>query len=179
MSQFNLRPATSSDIPHLIQLDHGYSTEYVWQMDARDDDGQNQITFRRVRLPRSMRAIFARQLSDLNDRWTESTAFTVAEGEGHLKGYVSLIPGPAPETGWIGDFAVDRRWRRQGVGTALFNQAVAAAREAGWRRLIVEMQSKNYPAIAFCQKRGLAFCGYNDRYYPNQDIALFFGLNLR
>jgi hypothetical protein len=41
------------------------------------------------------------------------------------------------------------------------------------------MQSKNYPAIAFCKKQGMAYCGYSDRYYANQDIALFFGLHLR
>ena len=47
------------------------------------------------------------------------------------------------------------------------------------RRLIVETQTKNYPAIQFLLKRGLVFCGYNDLFYPNQDIAIFFGQNLR
>ena len=41
------------------------------------------------------------------------------------------------------------------------------------------MQSKNYPAISFAQKQGLAFCGYNDRYYASQDVALFFGMTLK
>ena len=41
------------------------------------------------------------------------------------------------------------------------------------------MQSKNFPAICFAQKHGLNFCGYNDRYYHNQDLALFFGMVLK
>jgi hypothetical protein len=40
------------------------------------------------------------------------------------------------------------------------------------------MQTKNYPAISFCQKHGMTFCGFNDRHFANQDIALFFALAL-
>jgi hypothetical protein len=40
------------------------------------------------------------------------------------------------------------------------------------------MQSKNYPAMMLAQKHGYEFCGYNDRYYPNQDIALVFGRSI-
>jgi hypothetical protein len=41
------------------------------------------------------------------------------------------------------------------------------------------MQPKNYPAICLAQKLGFDLCGYNDRYFANQDIALFFAKNLR
>ena len=41
-------------------------------------------------------------------------------------------------------------------------------------QLVLEMQSKNYPAICLAIKLGFEFCGYNDRYYQNQDIVLFF-----
>jgi hypothetical protein len=37
------------------------------------------------------------------------------------------------------------------------------------------MQTKNYPAIQFARAQGFVFCGFNDHYYMNQDIALFFG----
>jgi len=174
-----LRPAQANDVTRLIELDHSYSTEYVWQMDSREESGQSTVAFRQVRLPRSMRVTFARHPGDVSETWSRSEAFLIAEGEGHLKGYLGLVLGPLADAGWIADFAVDRRWRRQGVGTALFLKALALARELNWRRLIVEMQSKNHPAIAFCQKHGLNFCGYNDQYYANQDIALFFGLTLR
>jgi RimJ/RimL family protein N-acetyltransferase len=36
------------------------------------------------------------------------------------------------------------------------------------------LQSKNLPAIRLAQKFGYEFCGYNDQYYINQDVALFF-----
>jgi hypothetical protein len=46
-------------------------------------------------------------------------------------------------------------------------------------QLFLEMQSKNIPAIRLATKMGSVFSGYSDRYYPNQDIALFFALSLR
>jgi len=40
------------------------------------------------------------------------------------------------------------------------------------------LQSKNHPAISFFQRHGFKFCGYNERYYRNQDIGLYFGRGL-
>ena len=38
----------------------------------------------------------------------------------------------------------------------------------------MEMQPKNYPAIQFAYKLGFEFSGYNDQYYRDQEIAIFF-----
>jgi len=179
MAQVQVRPAASADLPRLTALDHGYSTDYVWQMDAREENEQTSITFRTVRLPRSMRVAFPRDSQQLLEAWNRRVCFLVAEEAGLLKGYLNLTLAAAPETGWIADFAVDRRFRRSGVGSVLLASAAHWARQNNLGRLIVETQSKNYPAICFAQKHGMAFCGYNDRYYPNQDVALFFGMVLK
>ena len=47
------------------------------------------------------------------------------------------------------------------------------------RRLVLEMQHKNHAAIQLAKKLGFDFCGYNDRYYANHDIGLFFAKSLR
>jgi GNAT superfamily N-acetyltransferase len=179
MAQVQVRPAASADLPPLTALDHGYSTDTVWQMDAREESGQTSITFRTVRLPRSMRVAFPRDSQQLLEAWNRRVCFLVAEEAGLLKGYLNLTLAAAPETGWVADFAVDRRFRRSGVGSVLLASATHWARQNHLRRLILETQSKNYPAICFAQKHGMAFCGYNDRYYPNQDVALFFGMVLK
>jgi GNAT superfamily N-acetyltransferase len=179
MAQVQVRPATSSDLPHLTALDHGYSTEYVWQMDAREEGGQVTVAFRPVRLPRPMRVAFPREPQRLVEAWNQRVCFLVAEEDGHLKGYLNLTLALPPETGWIADFGVERRFRRTGIGTVLLTAAAQWARQNRLKRLILEAQSKNYPAICFAQKSGLTFCGYNDRYYPNQDVALFFGMTLK
>jgi GNAT superfamily N-acetyltransferase len=74
----------------------------------------------------------------------------------------------------VTDLVVKRRVRRQGVGMALISGARNWAAQQNDNRLVLEMQSKNYPAICVAQKLGFEFCGYNDMYFPNQDIALFF-----
>ena len=40
-------------------------------------------------------------------------------------------------------------------------------------RVVMEMPSKNNPAVCLARKLGYEFCGYNDLYYETQDIARF------
>ena len=80
------------------------------------------------------------------------------------------------DAGWISHMIVDRPHRRRGIATAMLEASKLWARKEGLQRLMVSVQTKNYPAICFCEKNGFAFCGYNDRYYKNRDIALFFTL---
>ena len=85
----------------------------------------------------------------------------------------------APNTTWVTDLVVLRRQRRQGIGTALLLASQDWALQKKNRRIILEMQPKNFPAISLAQKLGFDLCGYNDHYYTNQDIALFFSKWLR
>jgi ribosomal-protein-alanine N-acetyltransferase len=80
---------------------------------------------------------------------------------------------------YINDLAVNVAHRRQGVGSTLLQAAQDWASGRSHRRVILEMQSKNLPVIRLAQKFGYEFCGYNDHYYLNQDVALFFGKALK
>jgi GNAT superfamily N-acetyltransferase len=174
-----VRPAKSDDLRVLSEFDHSYSTDYVWQMEMREDRGRTiQISFRQARLPRSVRVMYPRDSDRLAEIWTHRRLFIVAEVESQPRGYLSVMEGTMTDTGWIAEFAVERKVRRQGIGAALIASAADWARKVGLRRLLVEVQSKNYPAICFCQKHGFNFCGYSDLYFANQDIALFFGVSL-
>ena len=79
----------------------------------------------------------------------------------------------------ITDLVVDVANRRKGVGTALLAAGQDWAASRSHRRLILELQAKNLPAIRFAQKFGYEFCGYNDHYYINQDVAIFFAKILK
>ena len=180
MAEIQVRAATHEDLPRLALLDPGYSTDYVWQMDMREEPGGSiNVNFRQVRLPRPMRVAVHHEPDRLTDGWNRRACFLVAEQDGHLKGYLNLTLATERETAWVADCVVERRFRRGGVGSVLLGSAAQWARANRLKRLILEMQSKNYPGICFAQKHGLAYCGYNDRYYPNQDVALFFGMVLK
>ena len=81
-------------------------------------------------------------------------------------------------TVWVNDLVVAKGARRTGVGSALLKAVAYWGHDQQMKWLILEMQTKNYPAISFCQKHGMTFCGFNDRHFANQDIALFFALAL-
>ncbi|MBM4464509.1 MAG: GNAT family N-acetyltransferase [Chloroflexi bacterium] len=141
-----------------------------------ESEGPSEVTviFRTARLPRSMRVRYPKEYDNLLASWRRGECFLVAEEDGQVRGYLDLSVQAWHLTGWVDNLAVARDYRRRGIGTALLKKATDWSRQRGLMRLMLEVQTKNYPAICFCQKNGFAFCGFNDRYYTNQDIALFF-----
>jgi GNAT superfamily N-acetyltransferase len=167
------------DIQACVALDHSYVTNRVWQMDAREQPDGVSVAFRSVRLPRDMRGSYPRHLEGLMACWERGEAVLVAENEGRIVGYLHLVVQASENTAWVRNLAVAPRLRRRGIGMALLQAAADWLRQQNAIRLLLEMTTKNYPAICFAQKLGFSFCGYNDRYYANQDIALFFAKSLR
>lgn len=175
----NVRPAMLADLNACLLLDHGSVTDHVWQMKVEESESQVSVAFHTVRLPRSMRADYPRDLEQLVEDWQRGEGFLVAEVDGEVRGYIDLLARPWQRMGWVAHMAVDRAHRRQGVGRALVRQARIWAREHGLHVILAEATTKNYPALCFYQKLGFQFCGFNDHYYTNQDIALFFVQTLR
>jgi ribosomal protein S18 acetylase RimI-like enzyme len=175
-----IRDATDHDPDVCAKLDLTYDTDYVWQVDVRDEAGAIATSFRTVRLPRLMHATYPFNLAVLREAVdTQVMRLMIAEVAGEVCGYLMMRIDSGHSIGWITDIAVGRAWRRRRVGSTLLLAAYGRAQERRLYRLMVETQTKNYPGICFCQKNGLIFCGFNDRYYPNHDVALFFGQNIR
>tara|TARA_B100000315_G_scaffold197566_1_gene188923 strand:- start:38 stop:592 length:555 start_codon:yes stop_codon:yes gene_type:complete len=174
-----VRPVIAADIKRILEIDRTTTTNYIWQMDLREEASQTRVTFQRTRLPRSIKIVPPHDINLLAVDWKQRALVIVGEVAGGLLGYLTLTYVTTPHVGVIADFAVDRLARRRGVGTMLLGAARDWATRAGLRRLIIETQSKNFPAIRFCQHNGFTYCGYNDQYYVSQDIALFFGMKLR
>ncbi|MHB8133363.1 MAG: GNAT family N-acetyltransferase [Anaerolineaceae bacterium] len=179
MPQIEIRPAVSPDIIELINLDHSCKTSYVWQMDRNINEGQFQITFREIRLPRPIQVPYPRLAEALEDEWQLASGLLVATHEGKLIGYAKLSEIKEIHSVVIKDIVVDSMIRRQGVGTTLILATQNWATQRSNRKMIFEMPSKNFPAIKLAFKLGFEFSGYNDSYYPNKDIALFFSKFLK
>jgi ribosomal protein S18 acetylase RimI-like enzyme len=175
VAPFEIRPASVSDIPRLIVLDHSGQSDYVWQLELRREVGQVTASFREVRLPRSIDVKYPRNPSTLSDEWMRRDVALVALENGNPVGYLCATVEYASSVAWVTDLAVSPLQRRKGAASALLTAAQTWASERNVRRLILEMQSKNQAYIRLAQKFGYEFCGYNDQYYPTQDVALFFG----
>lgn len=174
-----IRPATAADIDDCRLLLHDYRTDHVWQMKVQESGSQVAIAFQEVRLPRHMEAAYPRDLEQLAEDLQRGEGFFVAEVDGEVRGYVDLLAAPWQVMVHAVNLAVDQRYRRRGIGTALMREARQWAVAQGARAILAEMTTKSYPAISFYRKLGFEFCGFNDRYYTNQDIALFFVQMLR
>ena len=177
-----IRDGVEADIARCQLLDHTYETDQVLQIHISQDDQIGwDIDLKRERLPQKLELSAPKSANRLRESLADHEAFLVAEQRlgGEMLGYLAMQNDQRHKIGLIHDFIVDRPQRRAQVGMKLLGAARTWAKEQSLLRLTVEVQSKNTPAIAFFQAMGFVFCGFNDRYFPNQDIAIFFSLSLR
>lgn len=168
-------PAELADIQCCYHLPAAYTTEYVWQMRTQENERAISVQFDTVRLPRPMRVEYPRSPDELLDHWQQDGCFLVARSmRDEVVGFLDGLPHPLQNLLWIANVVVDPPYRQQGIATLLLKSAQEWARAQQLGQLMLEFQTKNYPAISFARKLGFQFCGYNERYYPNGDIALFF-----
>ncbi len=179
ITKIQIRPTVANDIPHLIALDHSSASESVWQLELRRDAGQFIAAFREARLPRSITIAFPYDPRTLADTWMKKSMMQTALADEVPAGYLCALERESASVAWATEFAVGASYRRQGIGGALLISAQNWAVSRAHRYLILEMQSKNMPMIRLAQKFGYEFCGYNDHYYLNQDVTLFFGKTLK
>jgi ribosomal protein S18 acetylase RimI-like enzyme len=179
MPEIEIRPAGLSDIQAMLDIDHSYQTPYVWQMDRSFEQAMITICFRETRLPRPVRVDYPKPVEKLVSEFSQSVGLLTATLEGVAVGYLQMRENPSTSTAWVHNMAIVEELRRKGIGTALIMAGQKWAVQHGLRRMVIEMQSKNYPAIQLASKLGYEFSGYNDHYYENRDIALFFSCFLR
>ena len=171
-----IRQAELEDIERCLALDASYTTDEVWQL--RLDDASPAGTsseFRRVRLTRTVQLPFPRTEDELRALWhNDVTDVLVAGTDEDVAGFVDLTAQSDHESVWIYNLVVNGEQRRNGIGTQLLHAAARWADARGFRRLLLETPTKNGPALRFFFAHGATFCGFHDRYYSNQDIAVFF-----
>lgn len=179
MPEIKIRPAISSDIPLLMNIDHGCQTTHVWQMDWNNEPGQIAVAFREIRLPRVVRLEYPRVVSSMPDTWTEKNLFLVASMGETLVGYLTLQEDLDSKTAHVIDLVVTEKLRRQGVASGLLLASQEWCRQRKLKRLMIAVQAKNHAGINLTRKLGFDFCGFNDQYFQNHDIAIFFTLILK
>jgi len=172
-AEMEVRAAVGADLRHLLAMNHTIESDQVWQLDLRRAAGQVTATFREARLPRPTRVQYPHDPSRLSEEWSRKDQIFTAVLGGDRLGYITLMD-VTPSVVRVSDIVVDALYRRRGVGRGLLAAAHSWALARKRRFLVLEVQSKNFPAIRMAQKCGFEFSGYNDHYYSTQDVALFF-----
>jgi ribosomal protein S18 acetylase RimI-like enzyme len=177
---FLIRDGLESDIPVCLDLDHHYETNLVWQMTVDEKPGHWQIGFLDQHLPRTLETEYQASEARLHFVLPADQCFLVAvtRDTNEVLGYLSMRNELVYGIARIHDIVVSLPFRRQRIGTRLLTIARQWAKEHGLKQLVIEAATQNFPGILFAQQSGFGFCGYNDHYFPNQDIAVFFSQSL-
>jgi RimJ/RimL family protein N-acetyltransferase len=104
-------------------------------------------------------------------RYPHAAVYTVETGEGELVGRLSLARDQHTASRHVADLGlmVAASHRRQGIGLALLEQAVAWAREHGVEKLELHVFPHNEAAIALYEAFGFEREGYRRRHYRRSD----------
>jgi putative acetyltransferase len=94
-------------------------------------------------------------------------AVYVVEHDGEIVGRLSISRDPHPASRHVADLGlmVAASARRQGVGTALLEQAVTWARATGVRKLELHVFPHNAPAIRLYERFGFVREGYRKDHF--------------
>ena len=173
-----VRLARPKDRLACSRLEGTYQTDYVWQMHLQEGTQTVQVTFNRIRLPRLMPVDYPYSAAVLEKTFDQSPCLLTAYYRDQLLGCLDGSIEVPRQAFNIQNFIVHPQARRRGVGQYLLESAKTLARKYGCRQMTLTLQTKNNPAITFAQKTGFVYCGYNDLYFENGDIALTFSLKL-
>lgn len=175
MPEIEIRPVVPGDIEKLTLIEHGYHSAFVWQMGMDLNPETLKTDFYRRRLPRQVFVAYPRGRDEVFGDLSKAEAFLTAVLDGQPVGYVKVQSEPAAKIARVSDLVVSAPFRRQGIASGLLLATLDLISHRKYSALILEMQSRNDPAIAMAGKLGFKFFGFRDHYFPNDDLALFFG----
>lgn len=178
-----IRLATMTDAPNIARLNLNFESETVYR--AAIDDQLNTtneeitIAFQKVRLPKQDTIPFQRPPKELFEGSLRGDEVVVAMIDNTPVGFLQLEIDAGRSCLRLSTGGVTSDQRNTGIGLALLNYAETTAKKLELKRITVALQSKNTPAIAFIQKQGYRLSGYEEFYFPNLELALFFTKMIR
>ena len=100
----------------------------------------------------------------------------VAELDGIIVSYVGAES--VLDESNVGNIVTHREYRGRGIATELFKALLAELMEKGIRKLFLEVEHDNVPAIALYEKLGFTGYGYRRDYYGKGKDAVLMSLEL-
>jgi GNAT superfamily N-acetyltransferase len=174
-----VRIARDDDWEPCLGIDLAYETDTAWQMDERQESGEWHVSFREIRLPRMLRIQPPTPDGSSLKTWKNRDQFWIAVEHRNIIGYIGLDIDQARHQARITDLVVAPEERRQGMATAMLQRATEWSLRQRINQLVLVCPLKAYPAISFALKHRFIFCGFQDAYWPGQEVALFFGQRIR
>lgn len=151
------------------KLDFSYVSEYYYDLNIESIIGEYKVhlTKKKFATPfvnpdRGVDWLYA-------DYWKGAEAYGI-EINGELIGVIELFYEDWSKRCRVTELWLNKKYRRQGIGTMLMNFAKQKAKEKNARYIILETQTSNANAIAFYLAQGFNVIGYDTTCYGNNDI---------
>lgn len=102
----------------------------------------------------------------------ETSLFLAAVENGEVAGYIGM--SMVLDEGYIFNVAVDVRYRKKGIGSALINELVTYGKKNGFAFITLEVRQSNEAARSLYSKFGFIKVGERKNYYsrPTENAVL-------
>jgi len=136
-------------------------------------------SFREIHLPRKQKVEHPLALTAPLKSWQSRDSFWVAVEKRVVVGFIGVRLELVHQQMRITDLGVTPEFRRKGIATALLSHAAEWCTRHPVEQLVLECPLKAHPAISFALKHRFIFCGFQENYWPGQEVGLFFRQRLR
>jgi len=176
MHTLAIRPLALADLPRLAELDGEFESDRFLAV-TKTGDGLN-VAWHLVERPlvppfRSTDYGFSdSDCAEMGARFGRGDGLWLAAQDqtGRLVAVLDMEREAWHNAARLWNIAIDRAYRRQGLGRELMQRAIAWAREQGLRAIWLETQTNNLPACRFYHTLGFRLGGLDDHLYSNDDI---------
>lgn len=169
----DIRPLSSVDQSLLERLIVGYTSDEAYQVIREETPDLVRFELRLVRLERPFVKRYpldAQMIAQYSALAAADHAFGVFTGATCVA--IALCePRPWNSSLHVHEFHVAPAFHRQGIGRALMAAVEEHARAEGMRRLALETQTTNAPAIRFYRALGFTLDAVDISLYSGNDLA--------
>jgi ribosomal protein S18 acetylase RimI-like enzyme len=179
MAEIEIGAATLDELTQIAQMDLSFESDHVWKTQMLEGMDSFESSFQRIQLPKPIRVSFQAYSSVNLETLIRQRVILSIRYDEKVIGYVRLEQDETVNRLIIKTGGVMPEYRNKGVGTVLLERICEIARQNKIRSLVCMVQAKNDPTIHFLLARGFVFCGYQEFFFRNMEIGLFFSKNIR
>lgn len=179
MAEIEVRMANPDDLPVLKEMRLDFDSDYVWKSQMIEDLDTYSVSLQNIRLPKTIHVGFQVPDAARLEQMVMRREILCAERENRVVGYLRLEQDENPNRLMMKTGGVHEDFRRRGIMKTMLRVVQDMALRNHFNQLVVTVQAKNDPAIRLLNSQGFHFCGYQEFFFVNLEIALFYSKNIR
>ncbi len=166
-----------TNLADVAQVDSVFTVEAVLHLNAQDEN----ISYSVASVPPYEKRYPIEDLDYADYLHQPDKVIFLAYIDGQIAGRIVLKKN-WNHYGYIDDIAVNRPYRRLGVGRGLINEAIRWAKDKGLPGLMLETQNNNVDACRFYERCGFRLRGFDTYLYraldpKTEEVALYWYLS--